>query len=171
MTKARSIITTLFFLQGVFGFAQGEDVIVTVNRETVQQSPSSMSLEALGRGEAPQGRSLAQARLLAERAAKVKAYYNLARTLSRMSLELRDGSSIISETGFIRGAKVIEKVYLPDGGVQVKMVLDVSLVHPCDDEACFSRRMRVYGVPVYVVDDKTEEISQGEWEEIEGSRV
>jgi hypothetical protein len=150
----------------VEGRFQG-NVLVALSGESVKHSPCNAVIESTGIGEAPRGRRVVQAKLLAERAAKVRAYRNLIRTVDRLSSVLVNGSGIVSATGFIRGARVVEKKYLPDGRVEVKVALDVSFLG--SDSACertIVRKMNSYGLPVYRVDRRVNEISEQDWIEL-----
>lgn len=179
MKKKEIILSTfvfVFFVYRADTFAAGEGrtegraerhVIVTLSGESVKHSPCSAAIESTGIGKAPQGRSLAQVRLLAERAAKIRAYRNLIRTVDRLSPILVNGSGIISATGFIRGARVVERNYLPDGRVEVKLALDVRFLG--SDSSCermIVRKMDSYGFPVYRVDRTVNEISEQDWIEL-----
>jgi hypothetical protein len=167
--KKNGIILSAFSLIFLFviysAFANGEGhVIVNLSGESVKGNPCSGMIESTGIGKAPQGRSVAQARLLAERAAKVRAYRNLIRTVDRLSPILINGSGIDSATGFIRGAQVIEKNFFPDGRVEVKIAVNVHFLD--SDSACeawVTGKMRPYGLPVYKVDRTVEEIGEEDW--------
>lgn len=173
MKNKVSILSSLFVVfvvsQSVGSAPVGEGrVIVTLSGETVKTGPCGGVLEATGVGRVAQGRSRAQARLMAERAAKVRAYRNLVRVVDHFSPVLSGGEGMVMANGFLRGAKVIEKVYLPDGRVEVRMAVDVlfplSGSYSCEEWV--SRHAERHQLPVYTVDRRVEEISESEWLEL-----
>lgn len=115
-------------------------------------------------GRAPHGRGKAQGKLLAERAAKLRAYRNLISAVDRLNPILDHGTGMVSTTGFIRGARVVEKNYLPDGRVQVKLALDIRFPES-KNEVWIIKRVKDFGVHIYTVDRKVETISEEAWVE------
>ncbi len=71
-------------------------------------------------------RSEAQARLLAKRAATVKAYRNLLRRVGESSSSVEGGTGSRAVNGFIKGAYIDEVRYYPDGKVEVVVGLNVT---------------------------------------------
>lgn len=170
MSVSRSIILPVFLAFALFGFlfplqaADDSSAVVTLAAdESAVTSPTTGLLEVTGVGQAPQGKGKAQARLLAERAAKVRAYRHLMRALDRLEPLLDKGTGVVSDTGFIRGAKIVEKSYLPGGRVKVKIALDVSFAVKNPDERSITKKVRDLGVSVHSVDHRIVEISEQEW--------
>lgn len=163
---ARVFLLILFNPGWVLGASEGH-VVVTLTGETLKKSPCGGILEATGIGVLPQGRSRAQARLMAERGAKVRAYRNLVQAVDRLSSLLAEGTGVVTASGFIRGARVIEKRYLPNGKVEVKIALDVHFSN--SQMACeewITHRIRVYGLPIHHVDHEVRELSEEDWIEL-----
>jgi hypothetical protein len=69
-----------------------------------------------------------QLHLMAERAAIVAAYRNLALALGQGSQVVVDGTRYVTASGFIRGAQIAQTRYYPDGHVEVDVTLAVE--HP-----------------------------------------
>lgn len=164
-------LLVLFNSVWVMGASEGH-VAVTFTGETLRDSPSQTVgfqacqgiLEATGIGILPGGRSMAQARLLAERSAKIRAYRNLIRAVDRLSPLLVNGTGTVSRTGFIRGARVIERRYLSNGQVEVKIALDVHFSNP--QNACeewITHRVKAFGLPIHHVDHEARELFEEDW--------
>lgn len=69
-----------------------------------------------------------QLHLMAERAAIVSAYRNLALALGQGTQVVADGSRYITASGYVQGAQLAQTRYYPDGRVEVDMTLAVE--HP-----------------------------------------
>ncbi|MCX6910697.1 MAG: hypothetical protein NTY01_22015 [Verrucomicrobia bacterium] len=69
-----------------------------------------------------------QLHLMAERAAVVSAYRNLALALGQGSQVVADGSRYLTVSGYVQGAQIAQTRYYPDGRVEVDMTLAVE--HP-----------------------------------------
>ena len=82
-------------------------------------------MKATGRGVPRPGCNEAQARLLAKRAATVRAYRNLLRQLGESSGCVKGGTGSRAVDGFVKGAYVDEIRYYPDGKVEVVVGLNV----------------------------------------------
>ncbi|MCX7825285.1 MAG: hypothetical protein N2689_06970 [Verrucomicrobiae bacterium] len=78
----------------------------------------------LPRANAPRG----QARLMAERAAVVSAYRNLALALGQGTQVVSNGTRYITSSGYIPGAQIVQTRYYSDGRVEVDITLAVQ--HP-----------------------------------------
>ncbi len=116
-----------------------DQVAISVPRETVTQSSSEKTLgwryttiRVKGRGAPGEEGSLVQRKLMAERAAKVDAYRNLAERVygfyldSETTVELYVVQRDIIRTkvdAFIRGAKVISSQEFEDGSYEVELEL------------------------------------------------
>jgi len=70
----------------------------------------------------------AQLHLMAERAAVVSAYRNLALVLGQGSQIVADGSRYLTVSGYVQGAQITQTRYYSDGRVEVDMTLAVE--HP-----------------------------------------
>ena len=171
MNKTKTITRIVLLSLGlcfVFAFvsaAAEQPVVLTLTGESVVGDTCQCTIEATGIGEAQTGRSPAQAKLLAERAAKLRAYRNLLHAVRKTRPILTEEATVIHASGFLQGARILEKRYLPDGKVIVKMTMDVSYV-PSDHEPCKSyliSHTKQMGYPVYVVNRSMEEISEEEW--------
>ena len=66
-----------------------------------------------------------QLHLMAERAAIVAAYRNLALALGKASQVVADGSRYMTVSGYVQGAQITQTRYYPDGHVEVDMTLAV----------------------------------------------
>ena len=175
MRKERVILQLIVFLlsgllfegTGVARAEDGKQIFLTIDEDAVQQRPCSAILEATGVGKAPRGRSPAQARLLAERAAKVQAYRNLIRSVDRLSPLIQGEAGIVASTGFIHGVKVVEKIYLPGGRVKIRMIMNLNFANTetaCD--AWIMEKIKMYNIPVFRVDRKIVEVSERDWIEL-----
>jgi hypothetical protein len=69
-----------------------------------------------------------QLHLLAERAAVISAYRNLALALGQGTQVVANGSRYITASGYVQGAQIAQTRYYPDGRVEVDMTLAVE--HP-----------------------------------------
>jgi hypothetical protein len=170
--KKRSVIISSIFLLFVFSMsynllaAPEGRVVVMLTGETVKENSCGAVLESTGIGKAPKGRGMAQSKLMAERAAKVRAYRNLVQAVDSLNTVLPSGSGSVSTTGFIKGARIVEKKYLPDGQVEIKIALDVNFMN--QNDVCRDwviHKVSHYGFSVYEVDTQTTEISENEWVE------
>ena len=168
MNKRFGIILALFagaLEMAAMGGVAEEGVLVQYHEGQVETCAGI--LEAHGIGKAPRGRSRAQARLLAERAAKVQAYRNLLKAVDRLNPILVNGAGLVSQTGYIRGAKFVEKQYRPSGEVEVKAVLDVSFMNqdmPCS--VWMERKIVSTGYSVVIVETQDREITERDWIEL-----
>jgi hypothetical protein len=107
------------------------DLVTGWSRQLLKLVRTVATIRAQGTGTRPQrASSAAQARLLAERAAKADAYRNLLEaaygvlvTSSTSVKDLTTGNDSVRTTldGFIRGASLLEVRRLDDGSVEVEM--------------------------------------------------
>jgi len=74
-----------------------------------------------------------QLHLMAERAAIVSAYRNMALALGQGSQIVTDGTRYVTASGFIRDAQIAQTRYYPDGRVEVDLTLAVE--HPASAPA------------------------------------
>ncbi|MBM3888420.1 MAG: hypothetical protein FJ388_04765 [Verrucomicrobia bacterium] len=89
-------------------------------------APGQGVIRVTGVGLAPRaGGNRGQMRLMAERAAIVTGYRNLALALGQGTQVVADGSRYISASGYIQGAHIVQTRYYPDGRVEVDMTLAV----------------------------------------------
>ncbi len=98
------------------------------------------TVRATGSGIPPEGKTGTEARLMAERAAKVDAYRNLTELVYGVRIDAattvedfvtqRDEIKATVST-FIRGAKVVDTRYLNDGSIEVELELPLSGVWAC----------------------------------------
>lgn len=147
-----------------WGLAE-EGVEVTFQEGQVQTCGGVIVARGIGRP--PRARGKAQGRLLAERAAKLKAYRNLLRAVDRLNPVLMNGTGIVAQTGFVRGAKFIERQYRPNGEVEVKAVLDVSFANetvPCT--AWIEKKVSQTGFSAVILDEQSQEITEKDWIEL-----
>ena len=102
--------------------------------------------------------------LLARRAAIVVAYKELLSTLNDISYDLLPKDRYLLESGYIRGAHLLETRYYGDGSVEVDVGLDV----PLDSRFIgkFENYMRLSGYRVIEWDASRREITEEEWDEI-----
>lgn len=92
-------------------------------------SPGHGVVSATGVGLPPRMvASSAQLHLMAERAAVVSAYRNMALALGQGTQIVTDGTRYVTTSGFIRGAQITQTRYYPDGHVEVDVTLAVE--HP-----------------------------------------
>ncbi|MBI1871112.1 MAG: hypothetical protein HYS07_07970 [Chlamydiae bacterium] len=162
------VLGIAFLSMGVqAGLTEESRVILSEKGETVKENACGALLEATGIGEPRQGYSPTQARFMAERAATVRAYRNLVRAVDQLSPVLARESSVVSMTGFIHGARIVEKSYLSGGRVEVKIVMDLSFPHASSNcGEWVSEKVRGQGLPVDQVDRHVTEISEDQWVEL-----
>lgn len=86
------------------------------------------TIHVTGTGLAGRAGSRGQMRLMAERAAVVDAYRNLALALGQGAQVVTDGGRHITASGFIVGAQIVQTRYYPGGRVEVDMSMEVR--HP-----------------------------------------
>ena len=98
--------------------------------QTPAPQPSASATEAVvrvtGIGRPPSGRSGAQARLMAQRAAEVVAVRNLAAQLSGVEPNESGQQTVGCPEGLIRGFRYLPARQLPDGSVEVTVELPLS---------------------------------------------
>jgi hypothetical protein len=107
-----------------------------------------------GRAAAP-----GQARLMAERAAVLDAYRNLALALGQGSQMVTEGRRYITASGYVVGAEIVQTRYYPGGRVEVDMTLPVR--HP--PSAPPIEPPPRPGEPPQLVEKQKREISEDEW--------
>ncbi|MCX6897819.1 MAG: hypothetical protein NT105_03890 [Verrucomicrobia bacterium] len=103
-----------------------------------------------------------QMHLMAERAAVVSAYRNLALALGQGSLIVADGSRYITTSGYVQGAQITQTRYYPDGRVEVDMTLAVE--HPPVAPAIMPPSPPLQ--PPQKVETQKRQISEKEWLEL-----
>lgn len=91
------------------------------------------AIRATGIGRPPEGKTPAQARLMARRAAEVVALRNLVRKLNDEQVTGEDGTFTATTDGFIRGFRYLPPVEHPDGTVEV--VVELPLRQAYDNHA------------------------------------
>ncbi len=140
MKKQAGIMGLSFFLV-LFSFAVGGllegnsgQVIQTIGQGEVNWTTSV--IRALGSGApSPSSPNISVARLGAERAAKVDAMRNLLETIKGVRIDSETTvvnamtqSDVIQSRvqGFVRGAKVVDKKYFDDGGVEVIIEMPIT---------------------------------------------
>jgi hypothetical protein len=103
--------------------------IMVVGQTPAPTSPPSAGdvvVRATGIGRPPPGRSGAQARLMAQRAAEVVAVRNLAAQLSGAGLAEPGQQVAAGPAGLIRGFRYLPARQLPDGSVEVTVELPLA---------------------------------------------
>jgi len=114
-----------FFLVTITGWAaDGAGYAFQPNTPASGQGIVRVTGVGLPRANVPRG----QARLMAERAAVVTAYRNLALALGQGTQVVTDGTRYVTSSGYIRGAQIVQTRYYSDGRVEVDMTLAVQ--HP-----------------------------------------
>ncbi|MDP3980254.1 MAG: hypothetical protein Q8Q33_02445 [Chlamydiota bacterium] len=159
------IVLSMAYVPGRLHAQDSGSIEMTLSDESIVDGVCQCTIEATGIGFAQQNRSPSQSKLMAERAAKVRAYRNLAQALQRTRPILSDQSNVIQGSGYVRGAKVIEKRYLPDGKVMVRMAIDTRYI-PEPNEPCRSflaKYTRSWGYQVYMVSHEIEDVGEEEW--------
>jgi len=117
-------------------------VLATDGREVVEQMGQGLInwtqgvVTAKGSGAPPTGiKNVAQARLMAERAAKADALRNLLETVKGVrvdsettveSFTTKSDRVLTRVSGIVKGARVIGKRYLSDGAVEVTVAVDIT---------------------------------------------
>lgn len=92
-------------------------------------SAQSARIEVTGKGYPPKRNiSEVRKRLLARRAAVVDAYRILSSILNGVSGSIAGGEGVLHTSGFIKGAEIKGVRYLPDGKVEVDLVLPVNFL-------------------------------------------
>ena len=118
-------VAALFFLSVATGWADAPVFGFQPNTP----SPGHGVIRATGVGlPSPTAVSRAQQRLMAERAAILTAYRNLALALGQGSQVVTDGGRYLAASGYIQGAQITQTRYYPDGHVEVDVTLAVE--HP-----------------------------------------
>jgi hypothetical protein len=112
----------------------------------------------------PAVKSPAQQRLMAERAAVVTGYRNLALALGQGSEVVTDGKRYISTSGYIRGAQIVQRRYYSDGRVEVDMALAVQ--HPPSAPAIEPPTPPQTQGPVPKVETQKRQITEKQWLEL-----
>jgi hypothetical protein len=131
-------------LWGIFlvTFLLAIPLMASNGREVVENLPSGMvnwtqgNITAKGSGAPPSGiTNIAQARLMAERAAKADALRNLLETVKGVRVDsdttvenftTKSDRVMTRVSGIVRGARVIHTRYLSDGGVEVTVGIDLT---------------------------------------------
>lgn len=130
--------------------------------------PAGMVIRASGVGLEPAGRSGAQARLMARRAAIVDGYRKLGAMRGRVLGSFTGKTYHESASDFIRGAVVVETRYYYDGRVEVDMELPVAAGEV--GGAATAERIRETlvrsGIAVVEVEPGRRRITREEWEEL-----
>ncbi len=103
-----------------------------------------------------------QQRLMAERAAIVSAYRNLALALGQGSQIGADGTRYMTVSGYVQGAQITQTRYYPDGRVEVDLTLEVQ--HPPSAPAIEPPPMP--RPPPQKVETQKRQISEKEWLEL-----
>jgi len=103
-----------------------------------------------------------QLHLMAERAAVVSAYRNLALALGQGSQVVADGSRYITVSGYVQGAQVAQTRYYSDGRVEVDMTLAVE--HSPSAPAI--EPPPAMGAPPVKTEKQKRQISEKEWLEL-----
>ena len=115
-------------MQRSTAFARDDkDVIVLITPSALHEPQLKGVIRTTGVGKYPRsGRTPAQKRLLAERAAKVIAYRNLLRATNQLEPVIINKGTLYVD-GFLKGAEIVQKRYMSNGTVEVDMRLNVNL--------------------------------------------
>ncbi len=123
-------------------------------------APGQGTICVTGTGLAGRAGSRGQMRLMAERAAVVDAYRNLALALGQGTRVVADGRRYITTSGYIVGAQVVQTRYYPGGKVEVDMALEVR--HPPSAPA-IEPPPRPAEPPPQQVEKQKRQITEEEW--------
>ena len=121
----RTVCATVCFVLAVSGWA-AEPPRYAFEPNT--PAPCQGVIHVTGMGLSGHAGSRGQMRLMAERAAVVDAYRNLALALGQGTQVVTDGRRYITASGYIVGAHIVQTRYYPSGRVEVDMALEVR--HP-----------------------------------------
>lgn len=166
-----SILAATIVVLGVAFLEKGNaQTSIGVVRVVERKLPKA-EVMATGIGYPPRrGLSLAQKRLLAQRAATVDAYRVLAGTLSNISGCVVEGSGYIQVSGYIKGASVTQVREYADGKVEVDLTVPVNLRgRAIRGKTVWDRTIadiNKRGYPIYYLKQPKEQISEEEWLEI-----
>jgi len=103
-----------------------ESVAYTFQPNTTR--PGHGTIRVTGTGLAGRTNSAGLARLMAERAAVVDAYRNLALALGQGREVIAEGRRYVTASGYVVGAHIVQTRYYPGGRVEVDMEMEVP--HP-----------------------------------------
>jgi len=123
-------------------------------------APGQGTIRVTGTGLTGRSGSRGQMRLMAERAAIVDAYRNLALALGQGTQVVADGRRHITASGYIVGASIVQTRYYPTGRVEVDMAMEVH--HPPTAPAIEPPPRPAEPVPQQVEKQKRQ-ISEEEW--------
>jgi hypothetical protein len=114
--------------------AEGQEVLERMNSGVINWTQGIVT--AKGSGAPPTGaKSISQARLMAERAAKADALRNLLETVKGVRVDAdttiesfitQKDVVMIQVSGIVRGATQVDKRYLSDGGVEVTVAVNLT---------------------------------------------
>lgn len=148
----------------------GEEAFVRIESPSNGQNAESagMVIRASGVGLEPAGRSGAQARLMARRAAIVDGYRKLGAMRGRVLGSFTGKTYHESASDFIRGAVVVETRYYYDGRVEVDMELPVAPGEVGGRATAERIRETLVrsGITVVEVEPERRRITREEWEEL-----
>lgn len=148
----------------------GEETFVRIESPSNGRGAESagMVIRASGVGLEPAGRSGAQARLMARRAAIVDGYRKLGAMRGRVLGSFTGKTYHESASDFIRGAAVVETRYYYDGRVEVDMELPVAPGEVGGRATAERIRETLVrsGITVVEVEPERRRITREEWEEL-----
>lgn len=148
----------------------GEEAFVRIESPSNGRGAESagMVIRASGVGLEPAGRSGAQARLMARRAAIVDGYRKLGAMRGRVLGSFTGKTYHESASDFIRGAVVVETRYYYDGRVEVDMELPVAPGEVGGRATAERIRETLVrsGITVVEVEPERRRITREEWEEL-----
>lgn len=170
----RPISITLLVLLGIFCLCIANTEAGMGVVSVVEEQLPAASLKVTGIGLPPQRDvSQVQKRLLAKRAATVNAYKKMATALNGISGYLVDGSGVISNSGYIKGAQISNIRYFTDGKVEVDLVFPISLSgrKTRGKVVCSETITNISDklLPVYYTQESIEQVTEEDWLKIVGN--
>ena len=153
--KIRGLLLTFLMLCFSNGYIFTANISVPYQTSGQESYPVTITVTGIGKP-AARGRSSAQKRLLAERAATVHAYHKLVGAVNNIDQKYIPKDTIILSSGFIRNARIIQKRYLNNGTVEVDIALTFNSTAELLENKMFT----------YRVDNNEHEVSIEQWQEL-----
>lgn len=169
--KAFNILVVTVVILGIVFCGKGNTQAAAGVIKIIEQKLPKLQIVATGIGYPPRRKvTLAQKRLLAQRAATVDAYRTLASTLNGISGYIIKGTGNIHVSGYVQGANISQVREFADGKVEVDLSYPVSLKGKEGGNRIILNKVVTdiskKGYPVYHVKPLKKEITEEEWLEL-----